>query len=158
MPEAMALATVSADGMPSVRMVIARGLPGGLLVFTDYTSEKGAALLARPVAAGVLHWHVPLHRQVRIVGRATRVADEEADAYWSSRTPGAQAAMAGSHQSGPRHVGSVGGGAVERPARWGGFRIEPEVVEFWEESPDGLHARVRHRLVDGGWLVEELDP
>jgi pyridoxamine 5'-phosphate oxidase len=171
MPEAMTIATATSDAVPSARMVVLRGLPRGLVFFTDCESDKGAELAANPRAAAVLHWLVPAHRQVRVAGPVEPVSADEADQYWSTRAPAARLTAAASHQSRVvagravletqvqdglrRHPGGAG---VPRPRRWGGFRVLPSRVEFWQESPDGLHDRIRYRREDGGWVVERLSP
>jgi pyridoxamine 5'-phosphate oxidase len=171
MPEAMTVATATTDGVPSARLVVLRGLRDGLVFFTDRDSEKGAELAANPRAAAVLHWLQPAHRQVRAAGPAERVSDDEADAYWSARAPAARLSAAASRQSrvvvgravleaqardiAGRHPGGAG---LPRPPRWGGFRLLPSSVEFWQESPDGLHDRIRYRPQGSGWTTERLSP
>jgi pyridoxamine 5'-phosphate oxidase len=171
MPEAMTIASASSDAVPSARMVVLRGLRRGLVFFTDCESDKGAELAANPRAAAVLHWLVPAHRQVRVAGPVEPVSADEADQYWSTRAPAARLTEAASHQS--RIVPSrevletqvqdglrrhPGGAGVPRPRRWGGFRVLPSRVEFWQESPDGLHDRIRYRREGGGWTIERLSP
>jgi pyridoxamine 5'-phosphate oxidase len=171
LPEAMTLATVGSEGWPAARMVILRGLDRGLVFFTDRESDKGMELTVDPHAAVVLHWLAPRHRQVRLVGEAELVSDEEADAYWNSRRPEARRTAAASVQS------QVIAGRAEleqrlkkleerfpdgvdlpRPSRWSGYRVLPMVIEFWEEAPDGLHDRLRYRHTAAGWRVELLSP
>ena len=171
MPEAMTIASATSDGIPSARLVVLRGLQRGLVFFTDCDSDKGAELTANPRAAAVLHWLVPAHRQVRVVGPVERVSEDEANQYWSTRAPGVRLSAAASRQS--RVVASravldlqfqdslrrhPGGADVPRPRRWGGFRVLPARVEFWQESPDGLHDRIRYRRGSGGWIIERLSP
>jgi pyridoxamine 5'-phosphate oxidase len=171
MPEAMTIASASSDAVPSARLVVLRGLQRGLVFFTDCESDKGAELAANPRAAAVLHWLVPAHRQVRVAGPVERVSEAEADQYWSTRAPAVRLSAAASHQS--RVVASravlemqvqdrlrrhPGGADVPRPQRWGGFRVLPTRVEFWQESPDGLHDRIRYRREGGGWMTERLSP
>ena len=171
MPEAMTLASATSDAVPSARLVILRGLRRGLVFFTDCESGKGADLAANPRAAAVLHWLVPAHRQVRVAGPVERVGEDEADEYWGTRAPAARLSAAAWHQS--RVVASravlqrqvqdelrryPGGAGVPRPQRWGGFRLLPASVEFWQESPDGLHDRIRYRRGGGGWTIERLSP
>ena len=171
LPEAMTLATSTADGTPSARLVILRGIDRGLLFFTDAESDKGAELAANPRAAAVLHWHRPEHRQVRVAGEVEPGSDIEADGYWRSRPPGARRTATAVHQS-----RVVDGHAtlesriaelrdeqpddtdLPRPARWRGFRIIPRSVEFWQEAADGLHGRIRYLRDDGGWTSERLEP
>jgi pyridoxamine 5'-phosphate oxidase len=171
MPEAMTLATATSDAVPSARLVILRGLQRGLVFFTDRDSDKGAELAANPRAAAVLHWLVPAHRQVRVAGPVEPVTADEADQYWRTRAPADRLAAAAWQQS--RAVASravlqeqvqdmlrhhPGGADVPRPQRWGGFRVLPSRVEFWQESPDGLHDRIRYHREDGGWMIERLSP
>ena len=171
MPEAMTIASATSDGVPSARLVVLRGLRRGLVFFTDCDSEKGAELAANPQAAAVLHWLVPAHRQVRVAGAAERVSEDEADEYWSTRARAARVIAAASRQS--RVVASrtvletqvrdivrhhPDGADVPRPQRWGGFRVLPSRVEFWQESPDGLHDRIRYRAGGSGWVIERLSP
>jgi pyridoxamine 5'-phosphate oxidase len=171
MPYAMTIATATRDAVPSARLVVLRGLQRGLVFFTDGESDKGAELAANPRAAAVLHWLVPAHRQVRVAGSVEPVSESEADGYWDTRAPAARLSAAASHQS--RVVASravlqrqvqdelrryPGGADVPRPRRWGGFRVLPSRVEFWQESPDGLHDRIRYRCAGGGWMIERLEP
>jgi pyridoxamine 5'-phosphate oxidase len=172
MPEAMTIASATSDGVPSARLVVLRGLRRGLVFFTDGESDKGAELTANPRAAAVLHWLAPVHRQVRVAGPVERVSEDEADQYWSTRTPAARLTAAATRQS--RVVGGRSvletqvhdlekrhpdGAGVTRPLRWGGFRVLPARAEFWQEAPDGLHDRIRYRQAgDGGWVKERLSP
>ena len=171
MPEAMTIASATSDAVPSARLVVLRGLRRGLVFFTDCESDKGAELAANPRAAAVLHWLVPAHRQVRVAGPAERVSQDETDEYWSTRAPAVRLSAAASHQS--RVVASrtvletqvqdlqrrhPGGAGVPRPRRWGGFRVLPSRVEFWQESPDGIHDRIRYRRGGSGWIIERRSP
>jgi pyridoxamine 5'-phosphate oxidase len=171
MPEAMSIASATSDAVPSARLVMLRSLRRGLVFFTDRDSDKGAELAANPRAAAVLHWLVPAHRQVRVAGPVEPVSEDEADQFWSTRAPAARLTAAAWHQSrvvASRAVleGQVqdelrrhgGGAGVPRPQRWGGFRVLPTRVEFWQESPDGLHDRIRYRREGGGWMTERLSP
>jgi len=171
MPEAMTIASATSDAVPSARLVMLRGLQGGLVFFTDRDSDKGAEMAANPRAAAVLHWLVPAHRQVRVAGPVERVSEDEADQFWSTRAPAARLTAAAWHQSrvvASRAVleGQVqdelrrhgGGAGIPRPQRWGGFRVLPSQVEFWQESPDGLHDRIRYRGEGGSWMIERLSP
>jgi pyridoxamine 5'-phosphate oxidase len=172
-PDEMAVATATPEGVPSARMVIPRGYDDGLVFFTDFTSQKGRELTANPVAAAILHWHAPVHRQVRVSGPVTPVTDAEADRYWDTRPPGSRRSAVSSHQSTvvasrarleetARDVAAQypDDSAVPRPERWSGFRITPLTVEFWEEGRDRLHDRIRYRADAGGsgWIVERLSP
>jgi pyridoxamine 5'-phosphate oxidase len=171
MPEAMTIASASSDAVPSARLVMLRGLQQGLVFYTDRDSDKGAELAANPRAAAVLHWLVPAHRQVRVTGPVEPVSEDEADQYWRTRAPAVRLSAAAWHQS--RVVASravlhrqvqdevrrhSGGADVPRPQRWGGFRVLPSRVEFWQESPDGLHDRIRYRREGDGWMIERLSP
>jgi len=171
MPEAMTIASATSDGVPSARLVVLRGLRRGLVFFTDCESDKGAELAANPRAAAVLHWLVPVHRQVRAAGPAEPVSQDEADEYWSTRAPSVRLSAAASRQG--RVVVSrtvletqvrdmlrrrPGGADLPRTRRWGGFRVLPSRVEFWQESPDGLHDRIRYRRGGSGWIIERLSP
>jgi pyridoxamine 5'-phosphate oxidase len=167
MPEAMTIATATADGIPAARIVILRGLERGLVFFTDLTSDKGAELAANPQAAAVLHWLGPVHRQVRAAGPVEPVSAEEADEYWRTRPAATRRNAAASYQS-----SVIAGRAalqarvkdlqlhpdLSRPERWGGFRLLPDRVEFWQESPDGLHDRIRYRRAGDDWITERLSP
>ena len=167
-PEAMALATATADGRPSMRMVLLKGFDeGGFVFFTGYESRKGAELAANPRAALLFHWD-PLGRQVRIEGPVERVAEAESDAYFASRPRGAQISASVSPQS--RVVESRAaleaaaaelesrGSELPRPSSWGGFRLAPESYEFWQHRANRLHDRLRYRREDGGWTIERLAP
>ena len=167
----MTIASATSDGVPSARLVVLRGLQRGLVFFTDCESDKGGELAANPRAAAVLHWLVPAHCQVRVAGPVERVSEDEADEYWSMRAPAVRLSAVASHQSRvvagravlEMQVQDVlrrhpGGADVPRPRRWGGFRVLPSRVEFWQESPDGLHDRIRYRRANGGWIIERLSP
>jgi pyridoxamine 5'-phosphate oxidase len=171
MPEAMSLATATLDGRPAVRVVILRRLDSGLVFFTDDESEKAADLKANPRAGAALHWLRPAHRQIRVTGPVEPVSSFEADQYWAHRPPGARWVDLASHQSRvvpnraaleqrvaawARHIPDEA--RVRRPRRWGGFRIEPESIEFWEEAPDRVHDRLRFARQPGGWRVDRLSP
>ena len=171
LPDAMALATATADGQPSARVVLLRGLDHGLVFFTDYESDKAAELEANPRAAAVFNWLVPAHRQVRATGPVQRVSDAESDRYWLTRPPGSRRSAAASHQSKvipsraalEEQVAAIAerypnDADVPRPPRWGGYRITPERIELWEQQPDRLHDRLRYRRDGDGWTIERLSP
>ena len=171
MADAMTIASATSDGTPSARLVVLRGLRRGLVFFTDCESDKGAELAANPRAAAVLHWLVPAHRQVRATGPVEPVSEEEADEYWSGRAPAVRLSAAASRQSEVIASRTVletqvrdirrhhpDGADITRPQRWGGFRVLPSRVEFWQESPDGLHDRFRYRQEGDSWIIERLSP
>ena len=169
-PNAMALATATPDGVPSVRIVLLKGFDErGLVLYTGYGSRKGAELAANPRAAATLLWH-PLQRQVRVEGRVERVSARESDDYFASRPHGSQVGAVASQQSRPvadrtsleaqaRAVAAeVGDGPVARPADWGGFRVALDVVELWQGRADRLHDRLRFTRDGDGWTRERLQP
>jgi pyridoxamine 5'-phosphate oxidase len=166
----MALATATPDGAPSVRMVLLKGADeGGFVFFTGYGSRKGGELEANPHAALLFHW-APLGRQVRIEGPVERLSAEESDAYFATRPRGAQLAAAASRQGRTlanraqldEAVAALGreyeGRDVPRPAHWGGYRLRPDVYEFWQHRDDRLHDRLRYRRDGDAWLLERLAP
>jgi pyridoxamine 5'-phosphate oxidase len=169
--DAMTVATATPDGAPSVRMVLLRGVDvRGFTFFTNYESRKGRELTANPRAALLFHW-AELHRQVRITGSVSRVSDEESDTYFRSRPPGSRAGAWVSRQSETitsredldrRYealLREYGEQEIPRPPFWGGLRITPETVEFWQSRPNRLHDRLRYRRGDTDhWLVERLSP
>ncbi len=170
-PEAMCLATSTADGRPSARMVLLRGLDErGFAFFTNYDSRKGRELTANPRAALVFYWGT-LDRQVRIEGPVEVVSAAESDAYFAGRPRGSQLGAWASPQSQvlldraalEARLSEVQArfleGSVPRPQRWGGFRVVPESVEFWQDRPNRLHDRLRYvRKPDGEWEVQRLAP
>jgi len=175
-PNAMALATVGADGMPSVRMVLLKGHDEkGFVFYTNYESRKGRQVLGAMKAAVVFHWK-SLRRQVRVEGPVESVTDAEADEYFHSRPKASQIGAWASQQSRPlkgrfelegrvaQFTAKYAIGQVPRPAYWSGFRIKPVLIEFWEDRPFRLHDRtVYHRNAagpgpEGGWTTEKLFP
>ena len=170
-PEAMTLATVTPEGRPSARLVLLRGFDGrGFSFFTNYDSRKGRDLAARPWAALVLFW-AELHRQVRIEGRVELVSAEESDAYFAGRARGSQLSAWASPQSEvlegrgvlERRVADLArqyeGRPVPRPPRWGGYRVVPDSIEFWQGRENRLHDRLCfRRRADGGWAIVRLAP
>jgi pyridoxamine 5'-phosphate oxidase len=171
MPEAVALATATPEGLPSVRMVLLRGLDErGFVFFTNYDSRKAAELAANPWAALAFYW-APLDRQVRVEGRVEVVTPEESDAYFRTRARGSQLGAWASPQSrviDGRDVlerrlreaaARFAGGEVPRPPNWGGYRVLPALIEFWQSGPDRLHDRLCYvRQEDGTWRLQRLAP
>lgn len=166
MPEAMCLATASGDGAPSARYVLMRGLDEGVVLFTDYGSDKAKDLAANPRAAAVFHWFLPVHRQVRVQGTVAKTTAEESDRYWETRPAASRRSAVASQQSSvieSRHrleeiAAALADIEPERPARWGGFRILPSAIEFWQEGADRLHDRFRYSREGDGWRVDRLSP
>ena len=169
-PHAMALATAGTDGAPSVRMVLLKGADAdGFVFFTGYGSRKGGELDANPRAALLFYWD-PLGRQVRVEGSVERVSPQESDAYFATRPRGAQLAAAASRQgrvlAGRAELDAEvaklerehAEGEVPRPDHWGGYRLHPDVYEFWQHRESRLHDRVRYRRGSGGWVLERLSP
>ena len=169
-PNAMVVATASPSGAPSVRTVLLRGVSAsGFAFFTNYESRKGRELAANPQVALVFSW-VPLERQVVVTGTASRVSAAESAEYFHSRPRESQLASAASAQSSVVASRSVLSDAVAAlsdrypdavpaPANWGGFRVEPDSVEFWQGRPARLHDRLRYRLLPSSdWVVERLSP
>jgi pyridoxamine 5'-phosphate oxidase len=169
-PDAMALATTSADGAPSVRMVLLKEYdPGGFVFYTNTRSRKANDLLGNPRAAVVLFWP-ELHRQIRIEGSIEVVSDEQSDAYFAVRPRGSQISAAASHQSAVlsgraeleqqvRELeAELGDGPIPRPDFWGGYRLRPDVFEFWQGRPDRLHDRLRYRRAGDDWVIDRLSP
>jgi pyridoxamine 5'-phosphate oxidase len=169
-PEAVALATATPTGRPSVRMVLLKRFDAAGFVFhTNVESRKGAELAANPHAALLLYWR-ELGRQIRLEGTVARVSDAEAEAYFRTRPRGAQIGAHVSRQSEPivsrdelderrrQLEDELAGAEVPLPAWWGGYRLAPESYEFWQHRDDRLHDRLRYRSVDGRWIVERLQP
>jgi pyridoxamine 5'-phosphate oxidase len=170
-PEAMALATSSAEGRPSARMVLLKSYDQrGFVFYTNYESRKGEELATNPWAALVLFW-VELHRQVRIEGRVERVSAQESDAYFATRSPGSRLGAAASPQSQvipdrdfldtrmQEMARRYSHEDIPRPDDWGGYRLIPLVIEFWQGQPNRLHDRLRYRREqDQVWTIERLAP
>ena len=169
-PNAMTLATAGPDGRPSARIVLLRGYDArGFVFFTNYESRKGRELEANPHAALVFHWH-DLERQIRIEGPVERTSAEESDAYFETRPVGSRMGAWASRQSEviadrktlEDRVRALEleypDGQVRRPDYWGGYRVIPSVIEFWQGRPSRLHDRLRYTRSAHGWFIERLSP
>ena len=171
-PSALTLATVGPDGTPSARMVLLKGYDSaGFVFYTNYESRKGRQLIEHPKAAMLFHWK-SLRRQVRLEGPVTQASAAEADAYFATRARGSQIGAWASEQSRPlesrfalekrvaeftaRHV--IGG--IPRPPHWSGFRLQPTLIEFWQDGAFRLHDRLEYRRAAGGeaWTTRTLYP
>jgi len=176
-PTAVVISTVSAAGRPSSRTVLLKGVaratepggPDGFTIFTNFDSQKGHDLAANPAAALLFGWY-PLQRQVRVEGTAIKIASEESDDYFATRPRGSQLGAWASAQSSEvdslarlqadyaeaeRRFAGVG---VPRPEHWGGYRIVPEQIEFWQGQPSRMHDRLRYRRSGDSWRVGRLAP
>jgi pyridoxamine 5'-phosphate oxidase len=169
-PDAMALATATPDGRPSVRMVLLKGYgPEGFTFYTNLDSRKGAEVAANPHAALLFHWK-SLRRQVRVEGPLEQVSDSDADSYFATRGRDSQLGAWASYQSRPLDSRAnfekrfadakhrFEGEAVPRPTRWSGFRLKPELFEFWSDRPHRLHERRIFTPAPGGWHEGLLYP
>ena len=169
-PNAMHVSTVTADGRPDGRIVLIKDVSdAGFVFYTNYESRKGRDLTERPFAA-LTFFYPELERQIRIEGRVEKVSADESDAYFNSRPRGSQIGAWVSNQS--RVVESrvvletrqraletqFDGGPVPRPAHWGGFRVVPDTLEFWQGRPSRLHDRIRYRKEEENWIIERLSP
>jgi pyridoxamine 5'-phosphate oxidase len=171
LPEAAAVATASADGAPSLRMVLVKGFDEqGFVFFSNYDSQKGRELAANPHAALLFYWD-SLGRQVRVTGAVARTSPSETETYVRSRPRDSQLSALASPQSETVANRSAleqrvtelkrefGDGELPLPANWGGFRLAMESVEFWQQRNDRLHDRLRYRRGDdGAWAIERLAP
>ncbi|MBU3679116.1 MAG: pyridoxamine 5'-phosphate oxidase [Candidatus Kapabacteria bacterium] len=170
-PTAMVLSTVSADGAPSSRVVLLKGIDDGSLRFyTNYDSRKGRELTLNPRAALLFFWP-ELERQVRIEGTVSRLSPETSTAYFHSRPFESQLGAASSPQSqvipsreeldqrfAALAAANAGRTRIDRPAHWGGFALMPHTIEFWQGRASRMHDRIRFRKSEGAWVVERLAP
>jgi pyridoxamine 5'-phosphate oxidase len=169
-PETMTLATADPDGVPSARMVLLKGADeDGFVFYSGYVSRKAGELERNPQAALVLYWR-PLGKQVRVEGRVERVSEAESAAYFATRPRGSQLAAWASQQSEPlagreeldRRYAELEreyeGRDVPLPPHWGGFRLRPEAIEFWQHRDNRLHDRTRYTRARDGWHSELLSP
>jgi pyridoxamine 5'-phosphate oxidase len=173
-PNAMVVSTATPDGVPSSRIVLLKGLDDrGFVFFTNYASRKGAELDANPAVALLFPWH-DLERQVRVEGRATRLDAAANAAYFATRPRASQIGAWASPQSrvvssreeldrwyaetAARFGGPHGDEDVELPPDWGGYRVAPQVVEFWQGQRGRMHDRLRYVATENGWRTERLAP
>jgi pyridoxamine 5'-phosphate oxidase len=169
-PNAMTVATATPKGHPSVRVVLLKGFDErGFVFYTNYEGRKAGELENNPRCALLFYWG-ELERQVRVEGRTIRVSGEESDAYYASRPRGSRLGALASRQSRPvedrtileqrlrRLKEEYEGREVPRPPYWGGFRVAPETIEFWQGRENRLHDRLIYRRDNGGWKIERLQP
>lgn len=169
-PNAMTIATATPNGIPSARVVLLKGLDDrGFVFFTNYDSHKGQELRANPHAAIVFLW-TELERQVRIQGTVERISETESDKYYYSRPAGSRLGAWASEQSQVIADRSVletrlaelqtkyPDGEIARPLHWGGFRVMPTLIEFWQGRSSRLHDRLRYQKVEAGWTIDRLSP
>lgn len=167
-PNAMVLATVGADGCPAARIVLLKGLDErGLVFFTNYESRKGRELTAHPLASLLFFWP-ELERQVRLEGSIEKIAASESDVYYNGRPLGSRIGAWVSPQSQPitrkeleqrlKDFTESLGDNPSRPPHWGGYRLRPQRVEFWQGRPSRLHDRLRYQLENDHWTIERLAP
>ena len=167
---AMTLATVSKDGMPSARIVLLKGYnENGFVFFTNYLSDKGKEMAQNPKVALVFFWK-ELERQIRIEGSVEKVSEAESDTYFASRPIGSQIGAWSSPQSAVIQYRQVieqnvtkyneifGATNIPRPEHWGGYIVTPHLIEFWQGRSSRLHDRIQYRLDDEKWIMERLAP
>ena len=168
-PNSMTLATANQAGNPSARIVLLKGADeNGFTFFTNYESQKGRDLAIRPQAALLFHWH-ELERQVRIQGIVERVSSAESDGYFQSRPAASRIGAWASPQSAvipnrefleeaEERFKAEFGDAPPRPEHWGGYRLRPTEIEFWQGRPSRLHDRIHYKLNEGHWQITRLAP
>jgi pyridoxamine 5'-phosphate oxidase len=164
-PRALALATADAEGRPSSRILLLKQVSPALVFAGSYESRKGRELAANPRAAGTLYWRETL-QQVTVEGPVRKLSEEESDAIFGERTADAQATTVASRQGEPledpaalrQAAGSVEEEPLRRPTRWGGWRLDPDLVEFWHGSPDRLHRRLIYIKGERGWEHKRVQP
>jgi pyridoxamine 5'-phosphate oxidase len=170
-PNTMTLATVDPRGRPSARIVLIKGVDErGFVFFTNYESRKGRELAANPYASLLFYW-IELERQVRVEGRIVKTSEQESDAYFASRPLGSRIGAWASNQSQPiesrsqleireREISLQYGDQPPRPPHWGGYRLVPETIEFWQGRPSRLHDRLLYTRAseNGDWQISRLSP
>jgi len=165
-PRALALATADAEGRPSSRILLLKQVTPALVFAGSYESRKGQELAANPRAAGTLYWRETL-QQMTVEGPVRKLTEQESDAIFGERPPDAQATTVASSQGAPledpeallQAADSLAGAdSLRRPARWGGWRLDPDLVEFWHGSPDRLHRRLLYVKGERGWEHQRLQP
>jgi pyridoxamine 5'-phosphate oxidase len=164
-PRALALATADGEGRPSVRTLLVKQLSPALVFAGGYDSRKGRDLAANPRAAGILYWRETL-QQITIEGPVERLSEEESDALFAERPAAGRATTVASEQGAPladpealrQRADELDGEEPRRPPNWGGYRLDPDLIEFWHGSPTRLHRRLLYIKDEGGWTHRRLQP
>lgn len=166
-PRALALATADGEGRPSTRILLLKQLTPALVFAGSYDSRKGRDLEANPRAAGTLYWRETL-QQITVEGPVEKLSEAESDALFAERPPAGQATTVASHQgkslADPAELREVANSLahraepLRRPPRWGGYRLDPDLIEFWHGSPSRLHRRLLYVKTDGAWSHRRLQP